>query len=242
MKLTLVALLLALFSAALVSSASHHKRDESDNDDNDEVYKYGNNDNDNDDNGNDDNDDDDDEDDDDDDDDGSACMMQLLMCSQLLPSYDMSNFSETTNDMRDVGPRQLCTDMTAATDCAAEAYLTEECGKIPKNIDRLILKTFDIVQLVCLDKLDEIEAHWDCYLSAEVDEELEDCQGLENAAQQCDSSPFIRCAEHSFAASPRCNEGALELVTDIVNELMKLIPNCSEQKKWARIMRSMFKK
>lgn len=231
----------------MVSAKSHHrKRDQSSDEDVAQEFWEEITDTDNDNSNSNDNDNDNDDNDDDDDDDLKAfeCALRLSWCFQDLETTygDASNITEVAGNVRVESIRTFCTDLTKAGQCALDVALDKQCDVMPDYVTAIIRKGVEVLNFVCVDKLDELEEHWECLLNTEVTEEVDECQETHSDLQECNAKPFIACTEKTFNESPYCHPGAIQLVSDVVNKLIEIIPHCSEQTKMKRFLRRILRK
>lgn len=247
MKYLLVVLLLSLLAAVIVSAkprrtgragygsrhghhSSRHDYDRNDSDDND-------------------NDDNDDDDSDDDDEkaasDAQMCFIGLMTCYQSLEKFQPTpNITDFISNIHQIGARETCKELRDYGDCVDSALQVESCeDSLPDEVKRISRQGLELLDYVCVDRLDELESHWDCYLNPTIFEELgENEREIGRDLEECKTDALITSVDEAFSKIPECSSGASDLVEDFVKRVMDIVPHCSDKKKIARAIMHMFRK
>lgn len=243
MKYLLVVLLLSLLAAVIVSAKPRRTgRPGNGNRHDHHSNRYDSDSNDSDDN---DNDDDDSDDDEKKAEDSTQCFIELMSCYQSLENFKPTpNISEFIQDIHQIGAREACRDLKVYGDCVNNALQEKVCeNSLPDEVKRTSRRSLELLDYVCVDRLDDVESHWDCYLNPTVFEELQGCEreagrGLE----QCKPDALINCLDGAFSKIPECSSGASDLVEDVVKKVLNIVPHCSDKKRIARAIMNMFRK
>jgi hypothetical protein len=95
----------------------------------------------------------------------------------------------------------------------------------------IVQKALSVVDYVCVDKLDAFERNAQCFMNAEFDENLVECQpNVEN----CDVRGFVNCAHTAMDATPSCTAEANELLEELMTRMIRVIPGCKAVKELER--------
>lgn len=211
MNKLIVSLLFGLVAVALVSAKSrrHPVPDDSNESDDNDGYGFGS------------------DDDDDDEQKAMECFMDMYTCAApIQQKYQSDNITDAAEHLRQNGLRPICVDATEVGQCVLNVLLDDRCKKVPEDFKDMVTKAYEILNLICVKNIDAIEANWGCLLSAEVDNNLDDCNRVDDGLENCETESFLKCVKTTFAQKDNCKPEAYELVEELVNEIVKLIPEC----------------
>lgn len=180
----------------------------------------------------------------DDDEMSPECAMKFQHCANLVDEYLTSGVYETAETVRQAGLRGVCKDVTELSECVLKVFLSEECANdIPAPYKEIYQKGHDLTNFICVDRINDIETHWQCLLNTEVDENLEDCQNVDiDSLKACDTSGVMKCVKSAFGASSHCEPGASDLVEDIIQKAVDIIPHCSDRRKLHKVVMKLLKR
>ena len=158
------------------------------------------------------------------------CLMEIMSCGRHVQQYQSHDPTEVASKLRQAGLRAVCGDTTKATECALQVLLQDKCKGMPEDARRMFLKSFDVINFICVNRINDIENHWECLFNVAIDQKLGDCQNMDSGLSQCDISGFMRCVDGTFSSSNLCKPGAKELVRDVMKKVISIFPHCPDQK------------
>jgi len=143
-----------------------------------------------------------------------VCGANVIYCAQPLLAYLSPSYASQAS------LRNQCRDIYNFGNCTLNG-LDGICTLFVSEATLNQVKT--AYSFVCEEKLDEFEKHEQCIKV--VDPQLEQCS---NSEKPCDATEFLSCATKLIESHKEvCQEGAVQLLTDTVNMLSKLDPDCT---------------
>jgi hypothetical protein len=163
-----------------------------------------------------------------DNDDGQQCHDEIMQCLSHVQQYQVSDPHQMAALMRQAGPRAACKDSTEVANCVLQVIRSGKCNGIPESAKRNFQNSFDLNNYLCVDKINDLENHWECLINSAMYQNFGACENMTVGLQQCDSSTYMSCVERTFNSSSLCKAGAIELVRDVINRMIEIMPHCSD--------------
>jgi len=167
------------------------------------------------------------------------CIDYLLPC--LVEMSEYASADDLSETVQSATIRTHCTNLISVTRCFNDALAKSVCSDIltPNDLNEL-QKLTGFFEYVCVDKLDDLEEHEDCFRDDEFSDAMEICSETNFSDTKCDVSEFVTCSENAVTESPKCDAGAETLLSDVAHELAKIIPHCNGFKQLRHLYRKFF--
>jgi len=143
-----------------------------------------------------------------------VCGANVIYCALPLRPYLSPSYASQ------VSLRNKCRDIYNFGNCTLNG-LDGICTQFVSEATLKQVKT--AYSFVCQEKLHEFEKHEQCIKV--VGPQLQQCS---NSEKPCDATEFLSCATKLVKSQKDvCQKGAVQLLTDTVNMLSKLDPDCT---------------
>jgi len=157
-------------------------------------------------------------------------------CEPLLTTYLRGDFSVISSPqnvqtfIRSYTMAEHCENVRAIYDCAKTAALGPNCGPvIPPEIRSLFPIAEDMLQFICIERIQDFEENFDCLSSfnPEQMEVIPQCKALQSLGPTtCQVSTFTDCTDALVDSNQQCSGNAKQLLRDYVRRILSHIPQC----------------
>jgi len=100
-------------------------------------------------------------------------------------------------------------------------------GVFTSDQQRMLLKVYGLLDYMCIDRLEDIIKHQECFLAARLEDKMNQCISSQGGQVTCDSSRLISCMNNAMNSQPKCSAGAKQLVADLIRKTVGIMPGCS---------------
>jgi hypothetical protein len=173
---------------------------------------------------------------------GATCDQAVVSsCAILLSDWvdgDMTVFESEdafTDFLETKTLRQHCSSLTGIYQCLDIVLKSSSCtGVATDEFTEVWNALGDALNFICVEQLDAIEEHYECFLDDGVDDEATEC--IENISPheigtQCNTTPIKNCFNSAIDNnSDVCKPGAEQLAGAIVDKIVEYIPECNTMK------------
>jgi len=168
-----------------------------------------------------------------------ACYSGLQACMGSILKYQSPDPNEITALISKAGIANVCKDITSTSGCTENVVKDNNC---PSAILDVYKKARSAISFICLDKIDDIQLHWECYFGAKMDPNQEECKKYPESMAQCETEDLIKCVDTASKASPLCKPGASELIAEILEKFVSIMPQCTDLNNLQRMLLNYLKK
>jgi len=165
------------------------------------------------------------------------CGELILPCLQEMSQYTGSQ--DFTDTIQGSTIRTHCSRLVSTTQCFKHAESQSVCREIMSLAElQKLSQLVDLIHYACVDKIEDLVKHTDCFKDTKFDREFETCIETNFNVITCDPESLVTCAAAAMRDTPNCDSDSVALLRDIAPKFLKFAAGCEGPK----MLRQMFKK
>jgi len=159
-----------------------------------------------------------------------SCYDDLKECQRHLTMFKgAERMSDVLEIIRKSPVRTTCSVVHKYYSCNLDKLESAECKSHAhlSGAIRTQRKANEIIDIVCGQKIAQLERNIRCYTSEELNDKFDSCMASNMRYNDCDRESFQTCVSKAVHNNKECSGDAEPLMNDISGKIFDLYPSCS---------------